>query len=154
MHSSRKRTARFSGRLYRKGGCLPMGPGGCVSLCVWGCLPLGLGGVCLLILGPGVSVCLWVQGVSTTHTPFYHPLPPWTELLTDRCKNITLQSILYYYTDLITTMRIAYLIGKTSFVQRSPNVFPFAGLFKHLKPQIRIKIVTRCYCRVVDFVLK
>ena len=31
--SSRMRTARFSGRLYRpEGGCLPLGPGGCLSV--------------------------------------------------------------------------------------------------------------------------
>ena len=56
MHSSRMRTARFSGRLYREGG--------------WGCLPLGPGGV--------------------YHTSLSPPPPPWTEWLTDRCKNITL----------------------------------------------------------------
>ena len=37
----------------------------------------------------GGGVCLWVQGVSTT--PLTTPLPPWTEWLTDRCKNITLR---------------------------------------------------------------
>ena len=43
------------------------------------------------------------------------------------------QSVLYYYTDLITTMRIAYLIGKTSFVQRHPNFFPIFGVIQALK---------------------
>ena len=51
MHSSRMRTARFSGRLcVARGlprGCLPKGV--CPGVCVWGCLPRGClpGGVCL-----------------------------------------------------------------------------------------------------------
>ena len=55
MHSSRMRTARFSGRLYREGG----------SVCLWvrgGCLPLGLvGGSASGSRGEG-GVCLWVGG--------------------------------------------------------------------------------------------
>ena len=71
MHTSRMRTARFSGSLYQGGVCL----------WVWGeCLPLGL----------GCTTPPW------THTPFHHTHPlrppslPWTEWITDACENITL----------------------------------------------------------------
>ena len=76
MHSSRMRTARFSGCLGG-GGCLPRG---CV--CLGGCLPRG---VC-----PGMYTS-WTQ----RQTPQLHArihTPP-VNRITDRCKNITFPRI-------------------------------------------------------------
>ena len=68
MHFSRMRTVRCSGRL--PGACLPRE----VSAC-----PTAREGVCLS-----------KQGVSAQGEV---PLPPWTELLTRTCENITFSQL-------------------------------------------------------------
>ena len=100
MHSSRMRTAHFSGRIWGEGFCL----GG---IC-WGVSAQG--GVCLEGVYPGGVRGPWTQRQTPPlhagiHTPpahcmlgYIHPLPIacWdthtqllTEWLIDRCKNIT-----------------------------------------------------------------
>ena len=100
MHSSRMRTVRNSSRLQGGGGwCTCLGGGGYLipGGCTWsqGGVP-GLGGVYLV---SGVNLawgCTWSRGVvpargCTWSRGVYLPRypPPWTEWLTDRCKNIT-----------------------------------------------------------------
>ena len=75
MHSSRMRTARFNGHLYRGGVCLEGCPEGCLPGCVSrGCLPGG----CV----QGVFVCRGVlRGLPRGCTPPAHcmlgyPHPP------------------------------------------------------------------------------
>ena len=90
MHSSRMRTARFNGHLYRwGGGCLPSWgvSRGVVFACV-----VSARGVCVYQHAMG-SGCLPLPHCMLGYT---HPLPlhvgihPPLNRMTDRCKNITL----------------------------------------------------------------
>ena len=86
------------------GGVCPVGSGGvCLrgvylggwEVSAWGCLPGGVS-TWRVSAKKGVGVSAW--GVSAgggvcSVVSARHPLPPWTEWLTDRCKNITLPQL-------------------------------------------------------------
>ena len=70
------------GNIWRKQECIPVGCVPPASVVVGGCLLMTDGGVC-----PGEGVSAWEVYTPCPLHAMIHP--PWTEWLTDGCKNIT-----------------------------------------------------------------